>query len=121
MAINYSTLIYTPVFEMFSRTVTFFPYVSQPGGEPYPGRGIFDTRLLNIQSEDGTVFTDQETILDILEVEFDTLPQQGDHIFVDTDLASGVPAQGEFEILSGSTNGGGETTLILRKWLAPRP
>jgi hypothetical protein len=121
MGVNYSTMVYSPAFDMFARAVTFFPYSSQPGAEPYSGRGIFDTRMLTIQGEDGSVFTDQETILDILEVEFGVLPQQNDHILIETDADFTVPAQGEFEVVSASTNGGGETTLVLRRWLAPQP
>jgi len=119
MGVNYATLIYAPAFDMFAGPVTFFPYASRPGVEPYGGRGIFDTRALSIVGEDGAIFSDQETILDILEIEFGVLPQQSDHVVIEADGAK--PAQGRFEVVNASTNGGGETTLVLRKWLGPAP
>jgi len=119
MGVNYATLIYAPAFDMFAGPVTFIPLSSQPGAPAYDGRGIFDTRMLNIVGEDGAIFGDQETILDILEIEFGVLPQQNDHVIIEAD--GDKPAQGEFEIINASTNGGGETTLVLRKWLAPLP
>jgi len=119
MGVNYATLIYAPAFDMFAGPITIFPYISQPGAAPYGARGIFDTRALNIVGEDGAVFSDQETILDILEIEFGVLPLQNDHVVIEAD--GDKPAQGRFEIINASTNGGGETTLVLRKWVGPAP
>jgi hypothetical protein len=119
MGVNYATLIYAPAFDMFAGPVTFYPYSSQPGAPAYNGRGIFDTRSLNVVGEDGAVYADQETILDILEAEFAVLPRQNDRVVVEAD--GDKPAPGEFEIINSATNGGGETTLVLRKWMAPAP
>lgn len=117
--VNFSTLVYLPAFDLFARPVTFYPYASQPSGGSYVGRGIFSTRSLDIVGLDGAVLSDQQTILDIREVEFAVLPQQFDRLTIDA--ADAGPALGEFEITNASTNGGGETTLVLRKWLPPAP
>ena len=117
--VNFSTLVYGPAYDMFARRVTFYPYHSQPGGPSFAGRGIFGTRALAIVGLDGAVLSDQQTILDIREVEFAVLPQQFDRLYIDA--ADEGPALGEFEITDASTNGGGETTLVLRKWLPPTP
>ena len=117
--VNFSTLVYLPSFDLFARPVTFYPYSSQPAVASYVGRGIYDTRMLNIVGLDGAVFTDQETILDIREVEFSILPQQNDRLTIDA--ADAGPALGEFEIVSSTSTGGGETTLVMRKWLPPTP
>jgi hypothetical protein len=117
--VNFSTLVYGPAFDMFARPVTFYPYVSQPAGGSYLARGIFSTRSLDVVGLDGAIFSDQQTILDIREVEFSVLPLQLDRCYIGP--ADAGPAEGEFEITNASTNGGGETTLVLRKWLPPAP
>ena len=117
--VNFSTLVYLPAYDLFARPVTFFPYASQPAAASYLGRGIYTTRALRIVGMDGAVLTDQETILDIREVEFTVLPQQFDRLTIGP--ADEGPALGEFEVVSATTNGGGETTLVLRKWLPAAP
>jgi hypothetical protein len=112
--INFSALIYSPNFDTFAVDVMFNPIVSSPGSPAYAGRGIFDTRLLAVLAENNTVYSDQRTELDILEVEFGVLPKQGDHVTIAQDC-NGVN-QGEWVIVDTSTNGGGETTCTLRKW-----
>jgi hypothetical protein len=117
--VDFSTLVYGPAFDMFARPVTFYPYVSQSSGASFAGRGIYDTDELEVMTLDGAVFSDQQTILYVREVEFSVLPQQGDRIYIDE--ADAGPALGEFEITDAHANGGGETKCILRKWLPPAP
>jgi hypothetical protein len=112
LGVNFSLMIYEPNQDVFSVDVDFNPVVS--GGTGYVGRGIFATRSLMVQSEAGSLYSDQETILDILESEFPVLPMQGDRLTIPKDC-NGVN-QGEWEVIDKSTNGGGETTLVLRKW-----
>jgi hypothetical protein len=115
--INFATLVYLPAFDTFAVPVTFNPLVSAPGSPPYTIRGIFDTRTLNVLAENNSIYSDQQTILDIRESEFAVIPQQGDHATIPVDC-NGVN-QGEWVIVDSSTNGGGETTLVLRKWTGP--
>ena len=119
MGVNFSLLAYEPGFNLFARPITFYPYASQPGAAGFQARGIWHTDALNVQMEDGSLFSDQLTNMDILESEFTMLSQQNDRIYIGPDGA--VPAEGEFEITSTSSNGGGEMNLILRKWLPPLP
>ena len=44
MAVNFSTLVYLPNFDMFARPVTIIPMASQPGLPAFTARGIYDTR-----------------------------------------------------------------------------
>ena len=120
MAINFSTLVYLPNFDMFARPITVTPLASQPGLPAYGARGIYDTRPIDVQAEDGSIVSDQQTILDILEAEFGTLPEQLDRIFIPADPDAGL-ALGEFEITNTETNGGGEMTLVIRKIVNSRP
>jgi hypothetical protein len=114
MALDFSTLVYLPQQDLYSRSVTVTPIVSQPGVAAYTARGIFDTRDLDVMSVDGvTMISDQQTILDIREAEYSTLPQQGDLIQIPADLT--LPALGLFVVVDTSTNGGGEMTLVLQR------
>lgn len=119
MAVAFSTLVYDPCFDMFAVPVTFKPLVSQPSVPSYDARGIFDTDEIDIAALDGSILSDQKTILDIREAEFAVLPVQGDRVMIPADC-NGVN-RGEFEIIDADTNGGGETTLSLRKWLPSLP
>ncbi len=119
MAINFPLSVYKPVYDVFARPVTIFPVASQPGEPPYAARGIFDTRNLDVMAEDGSVVSDQKTILDIREAEFTVLPLQLDRVAIPA--AAGIPNLGEFEVTDTDTNGGGETTLTLRKLMEKRP
>jgi len=110
MGLNYSVLVYSPCFDMFARPVTFIPQA----GAAFSGRGIYDSRTLNVVTDDGSIFSDQDTILDIREIEFGTLPVQNDHVVIPSDFD--VPGEGEFVITDVTRNGGGETTLTLSKY-----
>jgi hypothetical protein len=109
LGINFSLLVYEPQYDFWSVDVIFTPMI----GTAYAARGIFATRALDVATEDNAIFSDQETILDIREAEFAALPKQGDRVTIPRDC-NGVD-QGTWEIIDSSTNGGGETTLILRK------
>jgi hypothetical protein len=112
MAVNFSTLIYMPTQDVFGRPVTFASTL----GNSYSGinRGIYDSRTLNVMLEDGSIFSDQQTILDIRASEFSVLPVQGDTIDIPAESVSGLPAVGSFEITNVFHNGGGEVTLELK-------
>ena len=121
MAINFSTLVYSPCQDMFGREVFFTPFASQPGAGPYAARGIPGTRGTAVVTDVGmAVLSDQETILDIREVEFGTVPQQGDR--VDIPVESGIEDMvGAYEVTDAAWNGGGEITLTIRKLKTAAP
>jgi hypothetical protein len=114
MAIPFPTVAYLPCYEVFARPVTFYPLNSQPGVASYGGRGIFDTNSIEIVAQDGSLYSDTRTELDILQSEFDVLPMQGDRLFIpwDQELDGG-----SFEVsdVSDKGNAGGESTLTLRR------
>lgn len=119
MAIDFSLMIYNPCQNLFGRAITVYPIASQPvGSDPYGARGILDTRGTAIQTEAGmVVMSDQETILDIREIEFAIVPVQGD--LVDIPAEDTIPAAGMFEITDAAWNGGGEITLTLQAYKPP--
>jgi hypothetical protein len=119
MGIDFSLMVYAPNFDIHARPITFNPLVSQPSQPAFAARGIWHQDRLEIVLEDGSLFIDQQDSIDILEVEFPVAPQQLDHVVIPADNA--IPAEGEFEIVSVTRNGGGETNLALRKWLPALP
>jgi hypothetical protein len=127
MALNFSTLVYLPCQDAFGRDLTIHPCVSLPNTAPYYARGIFNTRDVTVQTEMGlAILSDQETILDIREIEFANIskptPVQGDIIDIPQDSESGVvDGIGTYEVTDVAWNGGGEVTLRLRKWDGPIP
>lgn len=119
MPVNFSTLLYGPCQDMYSVPVTFTPVASQPGAPAYSARGIYTTDPIDVEMEDESVFSDQRTILDIRDAEFAVLPQQRDLVNIPLDC-NGAPL-GDFEILDADSNGGGETTLTLRRIVPAKP
>lgn len=113
MPIDFSNVVYQVCQEAFSVPCTAHLTFSRPDVPSFPARGIYDTRQLDIVSEDGAIYSDQQTIFDIRIAEWQFLPQQKDHIVIPRDC-NGVEL-GEFEILDTSYNAGGQLTLILRR------
>ena len=112
MAVNFSTMVKLPCQDMFAVPVTVTPVASQPGAPAYAARGIFITGPVDVMLTDGSVYADQQTILDIRDAEFGTVPIQGDVITIPLDC-NGAP-QGDFEVTKADKDGGGLTTLSLR-------
>ena len=54
------------------------PLVSQPARPPMAARCYFDTKETDILTEDGGIFSDSKTFIDIRMAEFAVLPMQGD-------------------------------------------
>lgn len=122
MGVNYSSLIYAPNYIQFARPVTFFPVTSAPTVPSFATRGIFHDGRIDVPLEDGSLYVNQETSLDILETDFATagmpLPQQFDRVNIPQDGPGGMIAEGEFEVTTVTRNGGGEASLILRAYSA---
>jgi hypothetical protein len=108
MPINFSDQVYLHAQDTYGRAITL-----TPGGV---GRGILDTKDIDVVALDGSIISEQRTILDIREIEWAVLPRQGDQVAIPAD--SGLPDEGAWEIIDVVRNGGGETTLTLRKLMA---
>jgi hypothetical protein len=119
MPLDYPNLVYSPVYNVFARVIRVLPLKSRPGDGPYYSRGIFDTAPIDVAAMDGAIISEQRTILDLREADFSTVPIQGDQIEVPAD--GGMPAMGWYEVIEAITNGGGETTVTLRKVVQADP
>jgi hypothetical protein len=120
MPVDFSNEIYLVAQNVFGRPITLTPIVSQPGVVSYGGIGIFDSRETDVMAEDGSLFSDSKTILDIRIEDFPILPMQGDLVSV-SDMP-GAPG-GVFEVadLAGIGNAGGEITLTLKRIVPTKP
>ena len=121
MALNFSTLVYLPTFDLYARPITINPIGSQPGQPPYsaraddagPSRGIFNTIATDVIGEDGTVFSDQRTELDVRDVEYSIVPAQFDVITIGPD--GDLPDLGDWEVKTSHHDAEGCTTLTLMR------
>jgi hypothetical protein len=119
MAVDFGIAVYAPNYAVWARPISVNPIGSQPGMPGYGGRGIYHTGPVNVLLEDGSLFSDQQTTLDVLEAEFAVVPAQRDIISIPRDPVSGLPALPDYEVTDVSSNGGGETTLTLKKLVIP--
>jgi hypothetical protein len=124
MAVNFSTIVYLATQDLFGRAIIITPLKSNPGGPAYTLRGIYTTNPVDIMVDQGmAMISDQRTIVDIRDREFidfgHAIPQQGD--LIDVPAEGDIPAAGLFEVIDTDANGGGETTLTVRKYEAPVP
>lgn len=115
MGLDWSNDVYAQCQDVFGREIWITPTVSQPAAPPYQARGIYNHNRLNVVLEDGSIFSEQETVLDIRAEEFAVLPQQGDAVTIPTDPLGMSAAPGDFLIISTWENGGGEISLHLRQ------
>lgn len=119
MAINFSQQVYIPAQDIFGRLAVFTPTASQPLQAAFNGRGIYSTQPVDVLAEDSSIFSDARTILDVVEAEFVVVPIQGDLVSIPS--YQGLPALGDFEVIETKSNGGGETSLSLRKIMVAKP
>lgn len=112
MAINLDALLQSTIFDVWAIPVTFLPFVSQPLAGSYDRKGILNTYGANVGAEDASIYSDQRTILDIRESDFEIMPEQRDHVIIPFDC-NGEP-KGEYEIIDAVSDGGGQTCLTIR-------
>jgi hypothetical protein len=111
MAVDFSAQVYLPGQNTFGRAIIV--------NGATQARGILDTREIDVVAIDGSIISEQRTILDVRDNEFTIVPLQGDQITIPADGT--LPDAGAWEVIDTSRNGGGETTLTLRKLMTARP
>lgn len=81
MPIDFDGLVLAPAMATFARWITVYPVKSQPLAPiAYVARGVFSSSQLDIEMQDGAVFSDQQTTLGIRKSEFAVLPIRGDRL-----------------------------------------
>ena len=119
MPIDFASVVYAPNYAVFARPIIVAPIKSQPTLPSYEARGIYNTVSIDVVALDGSIISEQKTIIDVLEKDFVVLPVQHDHISIPAN--SGLPDLGTWEIIDSNTNGGGETTFELKKVVGMQP
>jgi hypothetical protein len=116
MGVDFATWVYGPNFDMWARTLMFFPVVSQPGVSGFSARGIFDTNEIDVHALDGSIYTDARTELDIFQPEWEVYPLQGDVVDIpwEDDVDGGTFVVSD---VHGHGNAGGELTCTLQRYV----
>lgn len=115
MGQDWSNELYAPCQDTFGREVWITPAASQPGQPAFQARGIYNHNRINVTLEDGSIFVEQETILDVRAEEFVIPPQQNDEVTIPPDPVGMADTPGDFLVVSVWENGGGELSLHLSK------
>lgn len=102
-------------FDQWARPLTF----TQASGGSYSARGIVNNYPLDVPTEGDVIYSEEHTIIDILDYEFAVVPGQYDRVYIPAD--AGMPDLGLFEITDTDPYGGGVTTLKIRKYESAKP
>lgn len=76
--IDFDALVLKPAGDVFSIAVTYEPLVSQPGAPAFPVRGVYSSTALDVELQDGAIFSDQQTSLGVRLADFAAYPDEGD-------------------------------------------
>jgi hypothetical protein len=111
MALDFDVLLSMPQMDTFARVVWFA--VGDAGW--FEGRGIFRAEPVDVVGLDESVYSDQQSVLDVRLSEMSLPPVQGWQVLIPAD-PSGLPAVGAFEVLDTDEDGeGGLSMLALRR------
>lgn len=107
----------------FGIAIRVFPRKSQPAtvstehpnGEPYEARAIYSSKPLDIPTQEGGVFSDQATVIDINTLDFDVLPVQGDRVQILPGQIAGVGGDLLWFISDVDEDGQGGVMLAIQK------
>jgi hypothetical protein len=110
--IDFDALVLKPAGDIFKIMVDYTPTVSQPGAPTFATFGVYSSTALDVVMQDETIYSDQQTKLDIRLRDFVAYPEEGDHVTI-TDMRH--PAYGkQFWIGDLDEDGQGGGTLLLR-------
>jgi hypothetical protein len=84
--VDFDRLVLSPASDIFSIKCRFTPLVSSPGGPAFDLRGVYSSTPVDVQMQDETVFSDQQTSLGIRLRDFpQAQPDRGDLVeIIDT-------------------------------------
>jgi hypothetical protein len=110
--IDFDALVLKPAGDIFQIKVSFTPTVSQPGVAAFDTNGVYSSTDLDVEMQDGAIFSDQQTKLGIRLRDFAAPPDEGDFVTI-TDTRH--PACGkQFWVGDLDEDGQGGGTLLLR-------
>jgi hypothetical protein len=110
--IDFDALVLKPAGDIFQIMVSYTPTVSQPGVPAFDTNGVYSSTALDVEMQDGTIYSDQQTKLEVRLADFAAYPNEGDFVTI-TDIRH--PAFGkQFWIGDLDEDGQGGGILLLR-------
>jgi hypothetical protein len=111
--IDFDGLVLNKCEDIFSILVRFTPLVSDPAAQPFNLRGIYSSSAVDVQMQDDTIFSDQQTSLGIRVRDFaGPPPDRGDLVEI---IDTRHPAFGlKYWIGDSDLDGQGGAMLLLR-------
>jgi hypothetical protein len=110
--IDFDALVLKPAGVIFQIRISVTPLVTQPGLPAYEASGVYNKRDLDVEMQDGTIFSDHQVSLGIRLWDFVVPPDQGDLITIIDDRH---PAFGEqYWVGDSDQDGQGGAMLLLR-------
>jgi hypothetical protein len=76
--IDFDALVLTPAGNIFQIAVLYTPLVSQPGVPAFPTFGVYSSAPLDVELQNGAIFSDQQTSLGVRMRDFAAAPDEGD-------------------------------------------
>jgi hypothetical protein len=112
--VDFDRLVLLPASDIFSIKCRFTPLVSQPGEPAFDCRGVYSSSALDVQMQDETIFSDQQTSLGIRLREFVAPPAGGDLIEITDTMHPNVGRK--YWIGDLDEDGQGGAMLLLRNY-----
>ena len=78
MGIDLERLVLAPASKIFQIKMRFTPYVSQPGQPAFDLHGVYSSSPIDVQMQNETIFSDQQTSLGVRARDFVVVPDRGD-------------------------------------------
>ena len=103
--------------DAFARPIVVTPLRSMPAPHtPYPARGVWSSRDVDIPLEDGGILSGQRPTLSIRVSEFVAQPPPGQGDLIAIPAYMTTPDLGSFIIEDGDDDGQGATLLTLKEY-----
>lgn len=111
--IDFDKLVLSPITDIFAIAIRVTPTTSQPGQPAYDARAVYSSSPLDVVMQEDTIFSDQQTKLDIRLSEFpNPPPDRGDEVEM---MQPNHPSFGQkYWIGDSDLDGQGGCTLLLR-------
>jgi hypothetical protein len=110
--VDFDRLVLSPASDIFSIKCRFTPLTSSPGDPAFDLRGVYSSSAVDVQMQDETIFSDQQTSLGIRLRDFAAPPDRGDLVEI-TDTMH--PALGrKYWVGDLDEDGQGGAMLLLR-------
>jgi hypothetical protein len=113
MGIDLEKLVLAPASKIFQIRMRFTPLVSQPGAPSFDLHGVYSSSPVDVQMQNETIFSDQQTSLGVRALDFGVVPDRGD--LVENIEVSHRDFGKKFWIGDVDEDGQGGLMLMLRK------